>query len=357
MITLVLTNRNRDLLIIRNCLDSLQNQSNQDFKCFLVDYGSDENYCKGLQKLVDGYKSIRFEFYPVSGQLWNKSRAINTILKSCNTPFFFVADIDMIFSNDFISTLYELQSSSMTTYFQVGFMSQQESQTIKKFEDYKTSFLSNKEATGMTLYPTQLLKSINGYDEFYHGWGAEDTDVHIRLINSGNQVVFYDKKIVMKHQWHPKKYRTSQSTEPYHSTLERVNHSYIKFVKEKGIKQVNDDFDYGIMPVQEEYERLNNVEETICITNEKNDLVAFLEGNVFNLEKNKTYKVIFLQHSLYRSFKNNIKKIVGKNPLCFYDLDEVNNMVLMTIIKSFRNNPYHFEYKKSENKIILKILL
>ncbi len=208
----------------------------------------------------------------------------------------------------------------------------------------------------MTLYPTQLLKSINGYDEFYHGWGAEDTDVHIRLRNSDIPVVFYDQNVVMKHQWHPKQYRSIESIEPYHSSLERINHSYIKFEEEKKIKQINRVFDYGKVPVQEEYEKLNNVEEIIYITNEKSDLIAFLEGNIFNLES-KTYKIIFSNHSLCGSIKNTIKKKLGKKALCFYSLDEVNNMVLMTIIKSFRNNPYHFEYKKSENKIILRIKL
>lgn len=356
MITLVITNRNRDLRIVKNCLESLHNQLNHDFKCFLVDYGSNETYYKNLLELVKEYERIQFVSYPVSGQLWNKSRAINTILKTCDTPYFFVGDIDMIFSKDFISTLYELQSPNKITYFQVGFLSQQESLAIKKFEAYPIAFLSNKEATGMTLYPTQLLKSINGYDEFYHGWGAEDTDVHIRLKNSGIPVIFYEENVVMKHQWHPKQYRSTASIEPYHSSLEKINHSYIKFVEEKKIKQANRVFDYGKIPVQEEYEKLNDIEETIHITNEKNDLTAFLEGNIFNLES-KTYKIIFSSHSLYGSLKNTIKKKLGKKALSFYSLDEVNNRVLMTLIKSFRNNPYYFEYKKSENKIILKILL
>ena len=39
MITIVLTNRNREIRIVKNCLDSLQLQSDVDFELFLVDYG------------------------------------------------------------------------------------------------------------------------------------------------------------------------------------------------------------------------------------------------------------------------------------------------------------------------------
>lgn len=356
MIALVLTNRNRDIRIIKNCLDSLQNQSNKDFEWFLIDYGSNKIYLNELNALVIQYPQIKFICCPTSGQLWNKSRAINIVLNQCSSPYFFVGDIDMIFHPNFTNELRKKSNAESITYFQVGFLSQQESLKNISFEEYKISFKSSREATGMTLYPTQLLKSINGYDEFYHGWGAEDTDVHIRLKNIGIPVVFYEEHVVMKHQWHPKQYRSIESKEPYHTSLEKINHSYIKFKEEKRIHKTNVGFDYGKVPVEVEYERLNHIDETIYLTNEKNALIAFLEGNIFNLES-KTYKIIISNHSLFGGLKNAIKKKLGKKALSFYNLDEVNDMVLMTVIKNFRNNPYYFEYKKRENKIILKILL
>lgn len=356
MITLVITNRNRDLRIVKNCLDSLQNQLNKDFKLFLVDYGSNELYCSSLKELVKQYSFLNFITYPVSGQLWNKSRAINTVLKTCETPYFFVGDIDMIFSQDFITILHEVKKDDKVIYFQVGFMSKEESLKDTTFENFTTSFLSNDEATGMTLYPTHLLKSINGYDEFYHGWGAEDTDVHIRLKNKGVVVDFYQDKILMKHQWHPKQYRNSTSTEPFHTVLEKINHRYINFNRENNIVQVNTVFGYGHIPKIEDYEALILVSKRIEVTNEVNELNAFLNGIIFNLGSG-TYEINFIMHHLEKDFKNKIKKIIGKKYLSFYTLDEVNNSVLMTIVKGFRNYPYHFEYKKNENKIILKIAL
>lgn len=356
MITLVLTNRNRDIRIIKNCLDSLQNQLDKEFELFLVDYGSSELYCSSLKELVKEYTFLTFVAYPVSGQLWNKSRAINTILKTCETPYFFVGDIDMIYAQDFIVNVNELKSKEKITYFQVGFMSKEESLKDTTFENYNSTFLSNNEATGMTLYPTHLLKSINGYDEFYHGWGGEDTDVHVRLKNKGIAIDFYQDKLLMKHQWHPKQYRSSTSTEPFHTVLEKINHKYINFNLENNIVQVNTVFGFGHVPNFDDYENLKLVSKVIKVTNEENELNAFLNGTIFNLES-ATYEIIFLKHHLEGSYKNRIKKILGQKHLSFYTLEEVNNMLLMATIRSFRNNPYHFEYKKLENSITLKIVL
>ena len=60
MITLVLTNRNRDLRIVKNCLESLYNQTKNEFELFFVDYGSDFDYLIELKELIVNYsKEIR----------------------------------------------------------------------------------------------------------------------------------------------------------------------------------------------------------------------------------------------------------------------------------------------------------
>ncbi|WP_130734320.1 glycosyltransferase family 2 protein [Flavobacterium sp. J27] len=356
MITLVITNRNRDLSIVKKCLDSLKTQSVKEFKCFFVDYGSHSEYVSLCKEIIENYDFVTAKFYPVSGQLWNKSRAINTVLKECTTASFFVGDIDMIFAPNFIAKLYQMQSLEEVFYFQVGFLSQEESLLNKTFDAYKTAFLSNKEATGMTFYPTHLLKELQGYDEFYHGWGAEDTDVHVRLLNSGISVKFYDEEVLMKHQWHPKQYRSSYSTEPFHSLLEQVNHNYLKLTQKNQIKKANTYFEYGLIPVENEYEALQTNEMEIHLTNEKNELQAFLQGTLFNLQKG-VYTIKVSEHKLFKDTKNWLKMKLGKKHLEFYNFEEITNLILSVIIVNFRNNPYYFEYKKKEHTIILRIKL
>ena len=194
MITITLTYRDRDLSIVTKCLDSLKTQSLSDFKVVLVDYGSQSEYVEALFILVKKYHFIKLIQCPVQGQLWNKSRALNIALKQCDTPYFFVGDLDMIYHPNFVKTLHNLKSEQNVTYFQVGFLSENESKQNKEFSDYNIAFKSTDEATRMTLYNTKILKSINGYDEFYHGWGSEDTDVHIRVLNAGNNVQSYPEK-------------------------------------------------------------------------------------------------------------------------------------------------------------------
>ncbi|MFW0737261.1 glycosyltransferase family 2 protein [Flavobacterium sp. T12S277] len=356
MITIVLTYRNRDLKIVQNCLDSLKDQSNLSFKVILIDYGSEDSNALALSKFVGDYSFVQLISCPVKKQLWNKARAINIALLQCTTTCFFVGDIDMIFREDFIEKLNELKSEDEITYFQVGFLDQEESKKSKSFKTYKVNHLSGKEATGMTLYSTAMLKSINGYDEFYHGWGAEDTDVHIRLQNKKVKVNFYNDDLYILHQWHPKTYRNKSSLEPFHSRLEKINHQYIQQIQKMKVIQANRNSSWGILPVNQDYLSLNQPDYSLKITNEKNDIEAFLSGTLVNL-KDVVINVDIEKHALCNSFKNECKRIIGKKHFQFLSFDTINDAILLTIVSSLRNQPYQYEYSKLEQTINLKIKL
>ena len=156
MITITLTYRNRELRIVERCLDSLKAQTLTTFEVFLVDYGSAPSFSEGLVKLIKNYSFVRLIYCPVTQQLWNKSKAINIALKQANGTSFFVGDIDMLYRNDFIEILYFLREKNDVTYFQVGFLTKEESLKQKPYKAYQLKHLSGEEATGMTLYPTSL---------------------------------------------------------------------------------------------------------------------------------------------------------------------------------------------------------
>jgi glycosyltransferase involved in cell wall biosynthesis len=352
MITIVLTNRNRDLRIVENCLNSLKNQTNQEFKLVIVDYGSEENYILALEELVSQYPRLKFISCCVSKQLWNKSRAVNIVLQQCTTPYFFVGDIDMLFRQDFIEKLIELKKQDEAIYFQVGVLSQLESKLIKPFGDYLIKHKTNEEATGMTLYPTQLLKEINGYDEFYHGWGAEDSDVHIRLRNLGYKVCFFEENIFLLHQWHPKVYRSNQSKEPFHSDLERINHQYIKFVDQEKQYLVNTVFGWGELPKPIDFNGAKNI--ILSFTNQLSEIDALFYG-LFDHYIGHYVTIEVKVHPEYKSIKNMVKQFLGKKYLKFYDLQTTNNLLLGYIIARFRDKYYEYEWNKKKNIILLKI--
>jgi hypothetical protein len=354
MITIVLTYRNRDLSIVKKCLDSLQNQTQKGFGLILVDYGSEAVFANQLNDLVQNYTFIKLISCPVQCQLWNKSRSINMALKQTTTPYFLVGDIDMIFREDFMEKLHQLKPLKEAIYFQVGFLSKEESEQAKQFENYKIKHVSSSEATGVTLFPTDLLKSVNGYDEFYHGWGAEDTDVHIRLQHGGSKVKFYDKEVFMLHQWHPKNYRSKESKEPFHSYLEQINHQYIQNVAQTKKVLANTNHEWGIQPKKILFSASHEIE--ISLTNQKSEIDALLYGLLENYQ-GKNVIVNIALHLEYNTLKNGIKKLIGKKHRTFYTLQTINDLILGTLAAHYRNEYYEYGWNKEKNTIQLKIAL
>ncbi|GEC73669.1 hypothetical protein FFL01_32080 [Flavobacterium flevense] len=319
----------------------------------MVDYGSDTAYQLQLVQLVQEYPQIQYIECPVQGQLWHKCRAINMALQQTTTPYFIVGDIDLIFAPDFIKKATELAKPDTVHYFQYGFLSQQESFLNKDFNSYQIAFKGNEEVTGTTLFPTVKLKELRGYDEFYHGWGAEDTDVHIRMKNAGLKVIFYDKEILLKHQWHPKVYRSKQSTHPFHSLLERINHVYMLQTQSTKRTVVNQNQDWGKIALLSDYEILTKVDYVLQLKATVLEVNAVL-AQMANFRDELIYLEITAVSGVEK-VKNQLKIIVGKKYQPVYDMDTVNNLLLETIIKQYRNNPYDYSFNRQKNIIQFKM--
>lgn len=347
MITIALTYRNRAISIVKKCLESLKNQTNKNFKVILVDYGSDTP----IDDMVQTYPFVTLIKCETGQQLWCKSRAINIILKQCETPYFFVGDMDMIFHPNFIETLQSLKQNHQAIYFQVGFLNESESKRDVPFEEYVINFKSNEEATGMTLFSTEVLKSINGFDEFYNGWGGEDTDVHVRLKNAGYQVCFYSKEILMLHQWHAKNYREANDTMPFHPKLEQINHHYLEYTRQTGKTKANLQFDWGIYNALD-YEALNQIDISFNLTNIEADIKAFV-SNVLLFEKNKVIKLSITPDANYKSLKQTTKKLLKKKTMSFLEMTSINNLLLECIINNLRNCAYQFQFNANKQTINL----
>lgn len=354
MITITLTNRDRDLRIVKNCLDSLALQSVKIFQVFLIDYGSNAEYVNKLETLTKDYTFLKLIVCAVQGQLWNKSRAINIVLQQTVTPYFLVGDIDLIFHPDFIKKATELAQPKEVHYFQYGFLSKEESLENKAYDLYQVDFKGNDEVTGTTLFPTETLKEVNGYDEFYHGWGAEDTDIHIRMSNMGLSVNFFNAEILVKHQWHPKAYRSKKSINPFHSKLEKINNSYMQFTASSKRTKINMQSEWGKMQSELEYQKLqNNADYHFVIPSLDVNLSAIL----FQLKnfENKLIKIVVKDVSLIEKLKQKIKQILGKKYKTYIKLQDVNDRFLEEIVSNYSNNPYCYIFEREKGKIELTI--
>lgn len=355
MTTIVLTYRDRDIKIVKHSLDTLQQQSDKVFKVILVNYGSSASYTKSIQELSANYTFVNLVHCQTEGELWCKSRAINIALRLVKTSYVCIGDVDMLYHPNFIAKLKILKQSQTATYFQVGFLSQTESQQVKAFNDYDINFKSNEEATGMTFLSTEDLKSINGFDEFYHGWGSEDTDVHVRLKASGMAVNFYDKEVLMLHQWHPKAYRSKTSTAPFHSSLEQINHAYLAFTKVSKQVKANLKFGYGNYS-QLEYDALTTIEQTYVLTNKQADIKGFV-ANVLLQHQDVTIHVSIKKDSAYQSLKQTTKFVLGKKTISFLSFQAINDLLLETIINNLRQKAYHYSFDADKEVINLTIKL
>ncbi|WP_052158156.1 glycosyltransferase family 2 protein [Lacinutrix jangbogonensis] len=355
MITIILTYRNRKLNTVKNCLESLANQLNSEFEVVLVDYGSASKYESELINVLNYYSFVTLMRCETGLQLWCKSRAINIALKRIKTPYCFVGDIDMLYHPEFITILHKEANHKTTTYFQVGFLSETETKTNKAFLDYEIAFKSQKEATGMTLYNTSLLKSINGYDEFFNGWGSEDTDVHIRLQNAGHHVEFYTERVLMLHQWHPKNYRTKNDVTPFHSSLEQINAAYLDLVISTKKVIANTEYNWGVYN-QDDYQKLNTIERNYTLTNKTGQLSAFINC-VLLVEKDKVVTLSIATHNAYKSTKQKAKALLGKKSMTFDSMQVLNDTILECIISKFRNQAYRYQFNRDTNTIALTIKL
>jgi len=266
-----------------------------------------------------------------------------------------VGDIDLIFHPQFIKNAKELANPREVHYFQYGFLSREESLKDQDFDVYEVDFKGNDEVTGTTLFPTKVLMSVNGYDEFYHGWGAEDTDIHIRLKQTGLSVVFQDLEILVKHQWHPKAYRSKNSSNPFHSALERINHSYMNLTDQSNRSKVNLQNEWGKLPLETDCQELlhNTPDYKFVLDTEEIKLSALLNqlANFRNELIEISIKDVFLKEKL----KQSIKRFLGKKSKTYLDLEVINDRILEKIVSSYRSNSYKYSFERDKGIINLKI--
>lgn len=357
MITLIYPYRNRSIERIKRSLDSLKGQSNTDFEVKFIDYGSNESFADQAKQLVASYGFAEYTYSHTQCQPWNKCRALNIIIKDLATEYCFVADVDMLYATHFIAKLHEVKNMEVATYFQVGYLSEDESAKDIAFSDYVPKFLSTNEATGLTLFPVKKLKEVNGFDEFFHFWGAEDTDMHHRLRNHGMRVKYYDQEVLILHQWH-KSYlsdtRKDFSKELVLTGIEHLNHAHKDKNKALKVTKVNPN-GWGESMSESDFIALKELAIDLEITNNIKDIDHLLHSLLPS--RINEYLSIQITDSKETSLKDEVKKILGKSVNRYYSMQKVNDLLLMQLIAHYRNKNYIYEVSKDAHKITLKIKL
>ena len=358
MITILYTYKNKDVLRVKRSLDSLLTQTNSEFKVLFVDFGSNSSYSKDLQDVLKNYTFVSYLYSYHSHQPWSRSKAINIGLRHVNTPYVFIADIDMLFHKEFITALHHIKSPDCSYYFKVGFLDEKETQTNKDFEDYSISFESSPGAQGLSLFPTEALMKINGFDEFFHFWGGEDEDIHARLKISGLEVNFFDKRILMLHQWHPT-YRNSLNkkltVDLNHETITRINQERLRMNMHLRTSIVNAK-DWGRIITKSEFERLTKPNVSFQLSNKKEEIDNFLFFTIQQFE-DEIIEVSIKEDQFRKSLKYYVKKATRKRVPEYYTLKGVNDRLLLHLISLRKNSTYKYVVGEDLKSIVLTLQL
>lgn len=357
MLTLIYPYRNRDLERIQKSLNSLKNQTVTAFTVRFVDYGSEPETAKMVKALINEFDFAEYSYYPTHFQPWNKCKALNSVIKSLDSGFCFVADVDMIFHSEFVERAISLQKPATAPFFKVGFLTETETKTSKPFSDYNVSFTSSEEATGLTMFPVEALQTIKGFDEFYHFWGAEDTDMHVRLQNNGCTVTFYDAEVLMLHQWH-QSYRSKETSEVTKnlqvSDIVSINHQHLQYAISHKKTIVNSET-WGEPLSEVAFENLQKeTENPVIIPNSKARILHFLYCELSEV----TQKPVCFQikaDPFQKSLKYKAKSVLGKKVPSYFTLKEINDMLLLHIVSFYRNYEYNYQVFEAENTLQLTI--
>ena len=355
MLTIIFPYRNRDLTRVENAFISLKEQTCDNFEVKFVDYGSNVETAGKVRELCAGFPFVNYCYCYTQFQPWNKSRALNSIIKTLESGYCFVADVDLIFHPEFIEKAIQLQDGNKSTYFQVGFLSEAvELQDLFTTGKYRKS---TREATGLSMFPVKVLQELRGLDEFYHFWGAEDTDMHVRLENAGYEVHFYDKEILLLHQWHPSYRSTEKKTLTEDLQIKgivQLNHQYLQNARSNKRILVNPKT-WGEVMNSTQLKSLVEQPIMLNLDNDKKKVDELVYGQLPQLVKG-IFKVQIRENSFSRSFRFHLKRVAGRKVPEFYSLKEVNDLVLIHLISFYRDCPYIFQVNKKTGTIIFGII-
>ncbi|TXB63794.1 glycosyltransferase family 2 protein [Phaeodactylibacter luteus] len=227
--------RNRDLERVRNSLDSLASQINQNFELIFVDYGSDEEVRTTVRPIVESYPFVTYIYNETRGMFWNRSHALNTGIRRAKGEITVLWDIDLMVEPAFLQKLEE-QIDYRNTFTTHRCFYLPEGAKQKDYKQGSVLAKSKHDYVGLCTVDTDILQQIEGFDEYFQVWGAEDDDLYTRLEDSGLlRIMVNATDIPVYHQWHP----TQAPALPDMWYLKMVEHLFNKRkMKRKGFGEI-----------------------------------------------------------------------------------------------------------------------
>lgn len=356
-LSLIYAFRNRDLQRIRLSMDSLKMQVFQDFEVIFVDYGSNRETAVELEKLLGDYNFVKYFYLSVENLLWNKSKALNYGILQSAGEFVFIADADLIFHPEATALLDRLKLPDAFNLFRMGYLNQKESEKLNSdysFNELKVS--RSGDVNGMVLAPKKTFEKINGFDEFFHFYGAEDEDLFDRLEQAGlrknknEDPLFY-------HNWH-RSFSGSENelltTNPRLKNIMRINQQHFHRNRERKLVKPLRQEGMGRIVDPKRIEDLQKPSLRFQIPN----IVAQVEHFLREELPSYTGEIVhaeFYEDDYYSTLKYKIKTLLGKQSQPYCSLKEVNDRILKEILFNYRDHNYSFKIREDLKRITFKI--
>ena len=358
-IAIIYAHRNRDVERIRLSFESLQKQSSKNFEVIFVDYGSEESLTKDLESLMIEFDFVRSFFLPVSQLLWNKSKALNYGILKTEVSYVFIADVDLIFHPEAIGSLNMLKKPERFFLFPMGYLDRETSSRLsdmRAFDSLKPSRVG--EVNGMILAPRNAFLKVNGFDEFFHFYGAEDVDLFSRFETAGYKEEKREE-LHFFHNWH----RSFQGSEdevvtgnPRIKNIMRINQEHYFRNQARKVIQPERQEGMGHIIDSTRSSRLSEPGYSYKIPNIAARVEHFLEEELLSV-KDEVVKAQFVIDPYYNSLKYKAKKRLGKQTQAFLSLKEVNDRILKKILFNYRDHNYSFAISPDLNSIEFRIEL
>jgi glycosyltransferase involved in cell wall biosynthesis len=201
VISIVVGYRNREIERVKRSLDSLYKQTYSDFEIIFVDYGSDTSIASEIVKLLTTYKFSTYIYSDTRGWFWNRAHALNTGVKLAKGEIVLMCDIDLILESDFIEKISKLDYKNAFYIFECFFLPE-------NFDFEKKNVLIDgihyrQDYVGLCAAKKEDILAINGLDEYFMVWGAEDEDYYKRLENHGLKMIRLNAtEYKVFHKWH-----------------------------------------------------------------------------------------------------------------------------------------------------------
>ena len=357
--SILYANRNRDPERIKRSFDSLEKQGGGSFEVIFVDYGSEDELIPEYQLTAADFPFVTAYYLKVQHVLWNKSKALNYGTKKAKGQYIFIADVDLIFHPETLSLFNKLAIPEKFFLFRMGYLSKEESEKLKgdySFEQLKPARYGS--VNGMILAGKQALLEVNGLDEFFHFYGAEDVDLFSRLQTAGYREEKMED-LYFYHNWH----RGFQGSEdeivtqnPRVKNIMRINQEHYFRNKDLGIIKPYRQKGMGEVIEVERSSRLKEPTRNYTIPNIAARVEHFLEEELLTI-KDEIIKAEFVVDPYYKSLKYRAKKKLGKQTQAYLSLKEVNDRILKKILFNYRDANYSFEISEDLNGIDFRIEL